>query len=551
MDHSAPFAPWDKTSSRFLHWYLLVRPLVIALFLGGTIVNQVRSAGANPLVLGWLYLLAALCLIQTLSFVALFGRGRHKTILLRWQICWDLLFATALIFLAGGIVSHLSFLYIFIIFSVSLFLSRREVFVAASAAAILYGGLLDLQYYSVLPVVSAFPSGPVSSREIFYDIFINVIVFYLIAFLSSQLAERLRHSELALKKREIDFEELENLNRIILENIPSGLIIINNAGRIRSFNAGAATITGYELETIYNHSIAELFPDMIVLEGNTFKTVARGETRLVDKKGGQRPVGFTTSVVRDVSGETLGLLITFQDLSQLKEMEAQLKRADRLAAAGQLAAGMAHEIRNPLASISGSVQLLMEDDKLEQQDRRLMGIVVREAERLSALLTDFLVFARPSLPCLESVNVAELLDELVAMVAADERFSNIEIQRDYKAALKWHCDRSQLRQALWNLLVNGAEAMEHGGRLTCGLESEVPAVFIEDTGPGIPDGIRDKIFDPFFTTKDSGTGLGLATVHSIVEAHQGRLDLVKAEGGGERFVLSMPGSPLQEFEKTV
>ncbi len=551
MDHSAPFIPWDKTSSRFLHWYLLVRPLVIALFLGGTIVNQVRFSGAHSLVLGWLYLLAALCLVQSLSFVALFGRSRPKKMLLRWQICWDLLFATALIFLAGGIVSHLSFLYIFIIFSVSIFLSRREVFVAASAAAILYGGLLDLQYYSVLPVVSAFSSNPVSSQEIFYDIFINVSVFYLIAFLSSLLSERLRHSELALKKREIDFEELENLNRIILENVPSGLVIINNAGRIRSFNAGAATITGYALETIYNRSIAELFPDMIVLKGSNFKTVSRGEAGLVDKQGGKRPVGFTSSLVKDVLGETLGLLITFQDLSRLKEMEVQLKRADRLAAVGQLAAGMAHEIRNPLASISGSVQLLMEDDKLEQDDRRLMGIVVREAERLNALLTDFLVFARPSPPCIESVDVVELLDELVAMVAADERFKNIEVQREYKAGLEWHCDRSQLRQALWNLLVNGAEAMEHGGRLTCGLDYEVPAVFIEDTGPGIAEVIRDKVFDPFFTTKDSGTGLGLATVHAIVEAHQGRLDLVKAEGGGERFVIFMPGTDTDVLEQAV
>lgn len=551
MDHSTPFAPWDKTSPRFLHWYLLVRPLVVALFLGGTIVNQVRFAGADPLVLNWLYLLAALCMIQSLSFVALFGRSRHLKLLLRWQICWDLLFATGLIFLAGGILSHLSFLYIFIIFSVSIFLSRREVFVAASAAAILYGGLLDLQYYSVLPVISAFPSVPVSSREIFYDIFINVIVFYLIAFLSSLLAERLRHSQLALQKREIDFGELKNLNQIILENIPSGLIIINNAGRIRSFNAGATSITGYGLEAIYNRPIAELFPDLVVLEGDGFKTVARGETPLIDRQGNQRPVGFTSSKVREVSGKTLGLLITFQDLSRLKEMENQLKRADRLAAVGQLAAGMAHEIRNPLASISGSVQLLMEGEKLEAEDRCLMGIVVREAERLNALLTDFLVFARPSPPCFEAVDVAELLDELVSMVSADDRFKGIELQQDYKAAIIWHCDRGQLRQAIWNLLLNGAEAMEQGGRLTCGLDAEVPSVFIEDTGPGIPAAIRDKIFDPFFTTKDSGTGLGLATVHSIVEAHQGRLDLIKADNGGERFVICMPASAVVKLEQAV
>ncbi len=424
-------------------------------------------------------------------------------------------------------------------------------FIAASAAAILYGGLLDLQYYGVLPVVSVSAVGEISSRQVFYDIFINVTGFYLIAFLSSLLAERLRRSELALKRRQIDFEELENLNRIILANIPSGLIIINNSGRVRSANAGSTAITGYDLEAIYNHPIAELFPDMVVLEKGEFKTTARGEARLVDKQGRQKPVGFTSSRVRDVSGETLGLLITFQDLSHLKAMEDQLKRADRLATVGQLAAGMAHEIRNPLASISGAAQLLMEGETLEPEDRRLMGILVREAERLNVLLSDFLAFARTSPPSLEAVNMAELLDEVLSMVASDERFQNIEVQRQYAAGLQWYCDRNQFRQALWNLLLNAAEAMEQGGKLLCGLDPETSAVFIEDTGPGIPEAIRHKVFDPFFTTKDSGTGLGLSTVHAIVEAHQGRLELSKAEGGGERFVISMPGSVQQTFEKVV
>ncbi len=548
MDQSASFASLDKTASRFLHWYLAVRILVIVLFLGGAILNQMRSGVANAPVLGWLYLLAALYLLQSLSFLPLFGRSRQRVVLLRWQTCCDLVFATGLVFLTGGVVSHFSFLYICIIFAVSIFLSRREVFVAASAAAILYGGLLDLQYYAVLPVLS---SSPVSSREIFYAIFINVIAFYLIAFLSSLLAERLRHSELALEKRQIDFEELENLNRIILSNIPSGLIIINNAGRIRSFNAGAAAITGYALEEVYNGPVDQLFPDLAVLEGGEFKTVARGETQLTDKQGGRRPVGFTSSLVRDVSAETLGLLITFQDLSHLKAMEGQLKRADRLAAVGQLAAGMAHEIRNPLASISGSVQLLMEGEKLEPEDRRLMGIVVREAERLNALLTDFLVYARPTPPELVAVDIAELLDELMDIVTADRRFQDVQLRKAYTGPIDWRCDRAQIRQVLWNLLVNGAEAMEYAGRLTLGYETEAQTVYIEDTGPGVPTELRDKIFDPFFTTKDSGTGLGLATVHAIVEAHQGRLEMVKAEGGGERFIICMPDPSLQKFERAI
>ena len=539
METSPAQAPWDKTATRFFYWYLLIRLPVILLILGGTVINEVRFAGPASPALDWLYLLAGLWVVQTVLFAVPFSRDRRTITLLRCQVCFDLLCVTALIFLAGGIASHLSFLYIFIIFSVSLFLPRRDVYIAASAAAILYGGLLDLQYYAMLPVISSAPPVELSSRQVFYDIFINVLGFYLIAFLSSLLAERLRRSEQALKKRQIDYDELENLNRIILSNIPSGLIIVNTAGRIRSANAGATAITGCALEAIYNRPVAELFPDLVVLEKGDFRTVVRGETRLLDRQGSEKPVGFTSSVVRDVAGRTLGLLLTFQDLTPLKEMEAQLRRADRLATVGQLAAGMAHEIRNPLAAISGSVQLLMEGDKLTGEDRYLMGIVLREAERLNSLLTDFLVYARTSPPCLEEVDVVELLDELIALLDADERFKEIEWHREGDGPLLWRCDRNQLRQALWNLLLNGAEAMNAGGRLTCGIDRDEKTVYIEDTGPGIPADIREKVFDPFFTTKDRGTGLGLSTVHAIVEAHRGRLDLIRAAGGGERFVMRL------------
>lgn len=539
MKSSPAPASWDKTSARFFYWYLLVRLPVILLILGGTVINEVRFAGPGSPVLNWLYLLAGLWVVQSVLFAIPFSRDRRTVSLLRFQVSFDLLCATALIFLAGGIASHLSFLYIFIIFSVSLFLPRKDVYIAASAAAILYGGLLDLQYYAILPVVSSTPPVELSSRQVFYDIFINVLGFYLIAFLSSLLAERLRRSEQALKKRQIDYEELENLNRIILNNIPSGLIIVNTAGRIRSANAGATAITGYALETIYNRPVAELFPDLVVLEKGDFRTVVRGETRLIDQPGGEKPVGYTSSVVRDVAGRTLGLLITFQDLTPLKEMEAQLRRADRLATVGQLAAGMAHEIRNPLAAISGSVQLLMEGDKLTGEDRYLMGIVLREAERLNRLLTDFLVYARTSPPRLEDVDVVEMLDELVALLDADERFTEIQWHREGSGPLRWRCDRNQLRQALWNLLLNAAEAMTAGGRLTCGIDADEGTVSIEDAGPGIPEEIREKVFDPFFTTKDRGTGLGLSTVHAIVEAHRGRLDLMRGAAGGERFVIRL------------
>jgi two-component system sensor histidine kinase PilS (NtrC family) len=539
------FDPGQSLTRRFLNWYLAVRILVIALFLGGTAVSQLREGdGAGAVLLSWLYLLVAAAFGQSLIFLLLFARLRRWLLLFQAQVCWDLLFASCLIYLTGGMASPFSFLFILIIFSASFFLTRRDVYFVASAAAILYGSLIDLQYYEVLPAMpGAFPQQAIAIRDALNAVFLNVTGFFLVAFLSGLLIERLRQSEQARKKREIDYEELENLNRTILSNIPSGLLIVNPAGRIRSVNPGATQITGYRLEEIYNRKVGELFPELEVFENGDFVTVQRGETLLRDKEGGTRPVGFTSSLVRDTGAKVLGLLITFQDLSRLKEMEEQLKRADRLAAVGQLAAGMAHEIRNPLASISGSVQLLMEGAHVGDEDRRLMGIVVREAQRLNRLLTDFLVFARPAEPRQARVNVSEVLDELVSMLRGDERFDNISLKRDYPPGCELYCDRGQIHQALWNLLVNGAEAMPGGGTLRLGIDPAEALLYVEDSGPGIPEEIRHRIFDPFFTTKDHGTGLGLPTVYAIVEAHQGRLEVGSAAGGGARFVVRLTNAP--------
>jgi two-component system sensor histidine kinase PilS (NtrC family) len=541
----AGFGNGQNPTRRFLNWYLAVRVLVITLFLGGTIINQFRGAvGAGEESVPWVYLLVAAAYGQSLVFLLLFSRYRRWRLLSQAQICWDLLFSTCLIYLTGGIGSPFSFLYILIIFSASFFLSRREVFVVASVAAIFYGSLIVLQCYGVLPVLPGHPQTVTGgSRDAFVTIFVNVTGFLLVAFLSSQLAENLRLSEQARQKKEIDYEELENLNRTILSNIPSGLLIINPAGRIRSFNTGATQIAGYTLEEIYDREVGGIFPQLEIFDHGHFITVKRGETVLRGRNGCQRPVGFTSSLVLDAAETVLGLLITFQDLSRLKEMEDQLKRADRLAAVGQLAAGMAHEIRNPLASISGSVQLLMEGAHVSGEDRRLMGIVVREANRLNLLLTDFLVFARPPAPRCMLVDISELLDELASILQADERFAYVKIKREYPSGIEFWCDRGQIRQALWNLLVNGAEAMPDGGVLGLGIDPAEALIYVEDNGPGIPNEIRDRIFDPFFTTKDHGTGLGLPNVYAIVEAHKGQLEFGNVEGGGARFAVRLGNGP--------
>jgi two-component system sensor histidine kinase PilS (NtrC family) len=201
---------------------------------------------------------------------------------------------------------------------------------------------------------------------------------------------------------------------------------------------------------------------------------------------------------------------------------------------------MAHEIRNPLASISGSIQLLMDNPELAPDDRRLMGIVVKEAHRLSGLLTDFLLYAKPAPPRKEAEDVSLLLDELCSIITADPRFAKVQLQRRYPAGVTMQLDGPQLLQALWDLAINAAEAMPEGGAMEIGLDPAKAMLYVADNGPGIPAEIRDKIFDPFFTTKDHGTGLGLSTVYAIISAHGGTLTVEPAQPRGTRFTIRLP-----------
>ena len=236
----------------------------------------------------------------------------------------------------------------------------------------------------------------------------------------------------------------------------------------------------------------------------------------------------------------MGLLIAFQDLTEYKALEDQLKRADRLAAVGRLASGLAHEIRNPLASISGSVQLLLEDEKVNEEDRHLMNIVIKEADRLSVLLSDFLNFARPSALQLELIDIASLVDELIALVNASGQFQDVVIEKNYSGPISMNIDPQKMYQVLWDLLINAGEAARPEGKIRIDINAAQGEIVIEDTGAGIADEDRDRLFEPFYTTKDKGTGLGLANVYANVEAHQGRIYVEPGSLGGARFIIELP-----------
>lgn len=528
-----------KLDGRSLVWYLTSRVTVITLLLGGASLFYWRGlVGESTAPV--LFFMLGLSYAQALLSLLLLKWVQKYDFFAQLQLIWDLLFVTVLILITGGMSSVFSFAYLLVIVSASLLLSRRDTLLAAASAAILFGGLLDLQFFGYLNWLNL-TAGQFSGRFL-YTVFVHVIAFFLTAILSGTLAERWRVSEAKLQRKQIDYEELAKLNQTILSHMGSGLLVINRKGYIRSINRAASEILGCQLEDVYDRPVDEVLPGIVLFKDGSYNLVSRGEGQFVRNDGNNAILGYGATPINDHKGTDVGLLVTFQDLTKLKEVEADLQRADRLAAVGRLASGMAHEIRNPLASISGSVQLLMEGEKVSQEDKRLMGIVVRETERLSDLLTDFLLFARPKLPSPEEFDISLVLDDLAELLSADARFDNIHIVKNYPKGAKMVLDRAQIRQALWDLALNGAEAMDGTGELVLGMLDNL-SLYVEDSGPGVPAPLREQIFDPFFSTKVKGTGLGLATVHSIVESHGGSIVVEDGASGGARFSLKF--SPVE------
>jgi two-component system sensor histidine kinase PilS (NtrC family) len=346
------------------------------------------------------------------------------------------------------------------------------------------------------------------------------------------------------------------------------LLTTDTAGTITSFNPEAEHITATAQAMALGKSIDEVLPgarEHVMRRGEAGRAGrTRAQMLYQNRLGATLHLGLSGSILREADGSAVGHVVIFQDVTQVVEMEAELRRSERQAAIGRLSAAIAHEIRNPLAAISGSIQMLRSASQAAGDDdsRRLMEIVLRETERLDGLLTDFLQYARPAPPKLGSVALAPLVRDLVQMFEkARSPESPIEVRVEVQDSVAVTGDASQLRQLLWNLYLNATQAMPEGGRLLIAANAVAAApqgraaagrnaaegegtAFVElvvsDTGVGIPPEVIDRIFDPFFTTRREGSGLGLATVHRIIESHGGSLRVESTVGAGTTFRIRLP-----------
>lgn len=538
-----------------LAWLIFVRLVVVSLFLASITYFNIRQTDFFPDKMLWnvTRLIIVTYLFSIFSLIALKVSALVVKPLGYAQIIWEALFVSILVVLTGGISSTYPFFFNLAIINASFLFGRREAFYTAGLCGIIYGLIIDLHYYGRLEGIGLVREiGELfRSSHVLSLIFTNLLAFFLTAILTGYLAERARKSETALKEKEIDYEELERLNSIIVETLDSGLVTVNSYGRIRVFNRYASELTGIGQEEAYDLDITEIFPE-INLSAVPTGNENRNEIFYLNSKGIKVILSLKYAPLSDKDGNILGAVIDFKDLTEIREMETKLKKADRLAAIGELSARIAHEVRNPLASISGSVQLIAESGTIPKADKKLLEIVIRETSRLENMVSEFLQYARPLPPDRSWFSLNQLINDQISLLKGDVRFFSIVIYDRIKEEIKIFADRDQFHQVLWNLILNAAEAMPDGGEIF--IDSSWGAQFanknlgpgkilyltIKDTGSGISKHQMNLIFEPFFTTKPGGSGLGLASVYRILEAHNGSITAESSPETGTCFKIILP-----------
>ncbi len=534
-----------------LTWLLLFRAVVTTVLLATALVLRATSSDS-------LFGEAAvrLFIVAALSYAAILAGAlwlrllgdRHVVAVAYSQLLFDAVVMTALVVITGGVESVFVFAFSLTVLNGAAVLGRRAALALAAVAAALFSLVAVLEVTGVfLPMtVEHAPT----LAQILPSFLTNTASFVLVAILGGYLTEQLQRASERLDVTRDRMARLEELYLAVLESLPSGVLTVDGAERVVYVNEAGAHILG--------RSPRELIGDQLERAAPALAAKGTAENARFERAAGEgadaRVIGGTVARLVGLEG-VAGHVIVYQDLTELRQLQQNVARAERLAELGRFAAGLAHEIRNPLAAMIGCLQLLRADAKAATpaaqagganaaEGERMLGIVQREAERLSSLVSEFLTYARPAPPTLAAVPMLALVRETAdALRAGLDAGVTLSVEGDEVTAT---CDPAQLKQVVWNLVGNAANAVQSVDRpdqrvvLLVGKEGDDAVVTVDDNGPGVPADIRGRVFEPFFTTRPEGTGLGLATVHQVLAQQGGRITVSDSPLGGARFTVRLP-----------
>ncbi len=542
----------SKRAENKLGWLIVGRLFTaLLLFVFSLIWNR---AGDPQQVLARSIKLLLIVAAFTIVYAVIFRLSRNTLLQAKLQLTVDILTVTWLVWHSGVIQSPYVALYIVIIAISSLFFIARDAVVTSVACAAAFTGSALL----LVDHTSSPANG--SLQQTIQAIGMFDIAFFVVGLLSARLAERQSRSDVRLRAATKSLANLRELHERIVESIRSGVVTTDLEGRIFTFNQAAVEITGYDEKAVRGQDASILFRDLQERITESLKTInsaegsPRFETDCLTPEGLRLRLGYSISPLFSETNETTGMVITFQDLTQVRTLEETSRRQDRLAAIGRMAASIAHEIRNPLAAMRGSIQMLRSEMDTDSHQTELMEIILRESDRLNRIITDFLSYARPRSLVQSKVNVSDLLHQTFALLRHSPEILKTQsiVEELPDEPLMADADEGQLKQVFWNLARNALQAMPQGGTLKAQLEKNSHnrlRISFTDTGRGMSADQVEHLFEPFSSTT-GGTGLGLSIVYQIIRDHGGTINVRSREGQGTTISIELPAATSVEVPDT-
>ena len=520
----------------WLVWLVRVRIFILTLLLA----IELAVAQFTPAPLPIRLFISTMLFWYSLSlfYVLLLSFWQEHRLQATLQVLTDLILVSLVVHETGGWDSSLNFLYPLVIIVASVLLPRVWAHLVAALAFILYGAVLELNYYAVVP---SYTTTHPATKALQAIIFVNLFAFLAVAYLAGLLTAKLRQVGVQLKDTSGALENLQALHENIIHSISSGLITTGLDGRITLVNAAALRLLERTSPELMGTPVHELFVDALP---TVESPRAHGEVRFDAPNRFRKTVRVRVAALTVPERGDLGYVYVLDDLTEIRRLEREVRMQDKLAAVGRLAAAIAHEIRNPLTSIAGSVSMLSGIPEMSEEHRHLLEIVTRESQRLNGIITDFLAYSRGKQYHFEKADLVRLLEDTLTLMRhrMTAEKTAISIESRFAVPEAWVlADGDKIKQVFWNFAENAVRAMRNGGTLLVGIEhlGDDWQVSFADTGTGMTPQQTEKIFEPFQSNFEGGTGLGLAVVYQIVQAHEGKVWARSKPGQGTTFILRL------------